>query len=67
MENAFRCSVYDLRHFYNDAQKMRNDYSKLGILIQGNYSPTDVKKTLWVEDLTYGMTQWKVESFKRNI
>lgn len=67
MENAFRCSAYDLRRLYADAQKIRNDHSKLGILTQGNYSPTDVKKTLWVEDLTYGTAQWKVESFKRNI
>lgn len=52
MENGFSCSAYDLRCHYIEAQMIRDDDSKPGILTRGKYSPTGVKKTQWSEDLT---------------
>lgn len=45
-------SAYYLRCHPIDAQEIRHYHSKHEILTQANYSPTGVKKTLWVEDLT---------------
>lgn len=44
-------SAYYLRCYPIDAQEIKNYHSKHEILTQANYSPTGIKKTLWVEDL----------------